>query len=47
VQGGIVRNGTTLDEVWPSQTPYGERWWVEPAAWRMDNRPVDFWDRRR
>lgn len=47
VQGGIVRDGTTLDEVWPNQTPYGERWWVEPAAWRTDNRPADFWDRRR
>ena len=47
IQGGIVRDGTTLDEVWPNQVPYGEHWWVEPDAWRMDDRPVDFWDRQR
>ena len=47
VQGGIVRDAMTLDEVWPASTPYGERWWVEPAAWRTDDRPVDYWDRRR
>ena len=46
VQGGIVRDGTTLDEVWPTQAAYGERWWVNPDAWRMDDRPVDYWDRR-
>ena len=47
VQGGIVRDGMTLDEVWPNQVPYGEHWWVNPASWRMDDRPVDYWDRRR
>ncbi len=47
VQGGIVRDATTLDEVWPAQAPYGEHWWVNPDAWRMDDRPVDYWDRRR
>lgn len=47
VQGGIVRDGATLDEVWPVQAPYGEHWWVNPDAWRMDDRPVDYWDRRR
>ena len=46
VQGGIVRDGLTLDEVWPNQVPYGEHWWVNPDAWLMDNRPVDYWDRR-
>ena len=47
VQGGIVRDGLSLDEVWPNQVPYGEHWWVDPNAWLMDNRPVDYWDRRR
>ena len=47
VQGGIVRDGLTLDEVWPNQVPYGEHWWVDPNAWLMDDRPVDYWDRRR
>ncbi|MDH3224800.1 MAG: amidohydrolase family protein, partial [Gemmatimonadota bacterium] len=47
VQGGIVRDGMSLDEVWPTQTPYGEHWWVNPDAWLMDDRPVDIWDRGR
>lgn len=47
VQGGIARDAVTLDEVWPTRAPYGEHWWVEPDAWRMDDRPVDYWDRRR
>ena len=46
VQGGIVRDGATLDEVWPNAVPYGEHWWVDPSSWLMDNRPVDYWDRR-
>ncbi len=46
-QGGIVRDALTLDEVWPNQTPYGEHWWVDPNAWLMDDRPVDYWDVRR
>ena len=47
VQGGIVRDGMTLDEVWPAQRSYGEHWWVNTDAWRMDDRPVDYWDTRR
>ncbi|NIQ55802.1 MAG: hypothetical protein GWN85_20705, partial [Gemmatimonadetes bacterium] len=34
IQGGIVRDGMTLDEVWPTAQPYGEHWWVNPDAWR-------------
>ncbi len=26
VQGGVVRDGLTLDEVWPNRTPCGEHW---------------------
>ena len=47
IQGGVVRDGMTLDEVWPTQAAYGEHWWVNPDAWLMDDRPVDVWDRRR
>ena len=47
IQGGIVRDGMTLDEVWPTQTVYGEHWWVNTDAWRMDDRPVNYWDGRR
>ncbi|MCY4400636.1 MAG: amidohydrolase family protein [Gemmatimonadetes bacterium] len=46
VLGGVVRDGLSLDEVWPNQVPYGEHWWVDPNAWLMDDRPVDYWDRR-
>ena len=42
-----VRDGLTLDEVWPNEVPYGEHWWVNPVAWLMDDRPVNYWDRRR
>lgn len=45
VQGGVVRDGMTLDEVWPTPGSYGEHWWVNPDAWLMDDRPVDYWDR--
>ncbi|NNF29314.1 MAG: amidohydrolase family protein, partial [Gemmatimonadetes bacterium] len=47
IKGGIVRDGMTLDEVWPTQSAYGEHWWVNPDAWLMDDRPVDVWDRNR
>ncbi len=41
VQGGVVYDGDTLDEVWPKPKPYGERWWVDPAGWLSDDRPVN------
>jgi Tol biopolymer transport system component len=40
MQGGIVRDGMTLDEVWPSARPYGNRWWSDPAMWPETDRPV-------
>ncbi len=47
VQGGIVRDGLTLDEVWPTPTPYGLRWWQDPAMWEESDRPVGVWDGNR
>lgn len=47
VQGGIVRDGTTLDEVWPTARPYGLRWWQDDEMWRESDRPVGIWDVRR
>jgi len=44
IQGGIVRDGLTLDEVWPETRPYGERWWTDPAMWAETDRPVGVWD---
>lgn len=46
VQGGVVRDGMTLDEVWPVARPYGERWWTDPAMWAETDRPVGAWDGR-
>jgi cytosine/adenosine deaminase-related metal-dependent hydrolase len=47
VQGGIVRQATTLDEVWPLQRPYGLYPWIDEASLRSDDRPIDWWDRNR
>jgi Tol biopolymer transport system component len=44
IQGGIVRDGITLDEVWPKQRPYGTRWWVDENMWKESDRPVGGWD---
>lgn len=44
MQGGILRDGLTLDEVWPRTTPYPERWWTNPAMWEESDRPVGVWD---
>lgn len=45
IQGGIVRDGTTLDEVWPEARPYGTRWWTDDLMWLESDRPVTGWDR--
>lgn len=40
MQGGVVRDGMTLDEIWPTARPYGFRWWVDEAMWAETDRPV-------
>jgi len=47
MQGGILRDGLTLDEVWPARRPYGVRWWTDPAMWAETDRPVGAWDQGR
>ncbi len=44
VQGGIVRESLTLDEVWPTPRPYGVRWWTDDQMWIESDRPVGSWD---
>lgn len=44
MQGGILWNGDTLDEVWPEPRPYGPMWWVDDEALLEDDRPVGWWD---
>jgi Tol biopolymer transport system component len=47
MQGGILRDAATLDEMWPDTRPYGDYWWVDSAALRTDDRPVNYWDGKR
>ena len=46
MQGGILYEADTLDEVWPERRPYGSYPWVDYAAIRADVRSIGFWDRR-
>ena len=40
MQGGVLRDGLTLDELWPASVPYGDRWWADPDMWAETDRPV-------
>jgi Tol biopolymer transport system component len=46
MKGGVLYDGTTLDQVWPKQIPFGENYWVFPPALLNDDRPTDYWDHR-
>ena len=39
MQGGIVYDAQTLDEIWPERRPYGAYPWVDEALLRTDDRP--------
>ena len=47
MKGGVLYDAMSLDEVWPKQRPYGPMTWIEADALRADDRPTDYWDRRR
>jgi hypothetical protein len=47
MKDGRLYDGTTLDELWPQNRPYGPRPWIDPEALRDDVRPLDYWDRGR
>lgn len=40
MQGGILYNADTLDEVWPTARPFGPRPWDNEEIYRGDDRPV-------
>jgi Tol biopolymer transport system component/imidazolonepropionase-like amidohydrolase len=40
VKGGVVYDDETLDEVWPRQRKYGNYFWVNPDALKMDDKPL-------
>ena len=47
IKDGIVYDAGTLDELWPEEEPFGDYYWVDEDALRSDDRPTDYWDRRR
>lgn len=47
MKGGVLYDADTLDEMWPNQRPFGPYYWVDDDALRSDDRPDDYWDRRR
>ncbi len=47
MKGGVLYDAGTLDEVWPTQRPFGSYYWVEDDELRADDRPDNYWDRRR
>ena len=42
MQGGVLRDGDTLDEVWPMNKPFGPVPWTNEDIYRGDNRPTDY-----
>lgn len=44
MQGGILHDAVTLDEVWPTKKPFGPKPWDTPEIYRGDDRAVDFHD---
>ncbi len=40
MKGGILYDGTTLDEIWPNARAYGARPWLHDDVWRAGPRPV-------
>jgi cytosine/adenosine deaminase-related metal-dependent hydrolase len=45
VKSGRLRDARTLDEIWPTQRPYGKHPWDQPEMHRLDTRPDNFWNR--
>ncbi len=41
MQGGVLYDAETLDEVWPTNTPFGPRPWDNQEIYRGDDRPVN------
>jgi Tol biopolymer transport system component len=47
MQGGVLYDAQTLDEIWPVRKPYGNYPWVDEASLRTDDRPINYWDKKR
>jgi imidazolonepropionase-like amidohydrolase len=46
MKGGVLYDGMTLDEVWPSPRAYGPRPWINKEALEKGPRAADYWDRK-
>ena len=44
MQGGVLRDGETLDEVWPTSKPFGPKPWDNPDIYRGDDRKTNHHD---
>jgi len=44
MKAGILYYADTLDEIWPTERPYGALPWVDEDMLQVDDRPADGWD---
>jgi cytosine/adenosine deaminase-related metal-dependent hydrolase len=44
MKGGVLYDGTALDQLWPKSIPFGDDYWIFPPALLNDDRPTDYWD---
>jgi hypothetical protein len=45
VQGGVVYDAMSLDQLWPNKRPFGQKYWLAPDVLRSDTVRTDAWDR--
>ena len=46
MKGGVLYDGTSLDEIWPRQQPYGPRPWLNKEIWSKGPKTTDHWDKK-
>jgi adenine deaminase len=44
MKGGVLYDGTSLDQIWPKNIPFGDDYWIFLPALLNDTRPTDYWD---
>ncbi len=47
MKGGVLYDGETLDEIWPQAKTFGDYPWLNPRIYLSDDRPTDYWDKKR
>ena len=45
MKAGTLYDAMSMDEVWPQVRKYGDYYWYVPEMYRLDDRPVNVWDR--